>query len=116
MLHRKNDVIHDDRSVTAMGILYNKNTTNKRGNTMPKMVRIDFADTLRYSNDWTPEEIKQLPIDETTCNAYLRGEDWAEEEVVEAIMYWVRENDMYNEHIKDEAPLVEYVGEWAEQE
>ena len=78
---------------------------------MPKTLQIDFADTLRYSNAWTPERIKQLPIDETTYDAYLKGEDWAEEEVAEAIMYWVRENDMYNDFIKDDAPAVEVIEE-----
>ena len=94
-------------SATDKAVWYNIREP-KQGYIMAKTIRIDFADTLRYSNDWTPEEIKQLPINETTYDAYLKGEDWAEEEVEEAIMYWVRENDMYNDYIKDEAPLVEY--------
>ena len=61
---------------------------------MPKTIHIDFADTVRYYNDWTPQEIKQL-VDEgeilsDTYEAYLRGEDWAEEEVAETIIHWVR--------------------------
>jgi len=79
---------------------------------MPKTIHIDFADTVRYYNHWTPQEIKELvdkgEILPDTYSAYLNGEDWAEEEVAETLIQWVRENDMFHDHIKDDAPLIEY--------